>query len=101
MQKSLVDAKTLNRLLNNERKEVIEYFSKNMRDILLGFQKIDKFCAINLSEESSEVTSQSFSCINVPTRTERFPTKLSIEVPRGKFPSFLFYKNISENSDSE
>lgn len=105
-QNSLVDAKTLNYLLHQERKDVLNYVSKNMQEILLGFQKIDKFCAINLSKES-EVMGQSVSCSQISTRTERFPTRLTFTVP-GKFPSFIEKTKsetstcpISENSDSE
>lgn len=101
---SLVDVKTLNYLLSHERKEILNYASKNMQEILLGFQKIDKICAINnedgLSEKSLEV--QSMTCSNVPpTRNDRFPTKKSIKVP-GRFPSLSIYQRETStcpNSD--
>lgn len=101
-----VDQKTLNFLLQKERKEILNYVSRNMKEILHGFEKIDKICAINnedgLSEKAEVISHSELSCMNVPVRTERFPTKISIALIPGKFPSFLNNgETTPENYDSD
>lgn len=92
----MADGKTLNFLLNQERKEILNYFSKNMQQILLGIQKIDKICGTNCGDDDvSEIKVHPIqTCTNMIS--EKFPT--SHKNPVGRFPSFDIYQTRSNTS---